>query len=336
MDKKYAWLQHQDTVLWTNWPDKTLQTCAVGADKNLVNRSSPVVSHKKSRNAKKKRKRAENRIVKLANNALESGSVVNLSTKTIPPEVVVVLSKRVGFVPVIPHNKLQAKVDCYTTMAKLCNATRRKLRNSDEEAAEDDIPYEPLPPNLKLNPPTVPGDSGDPLIDGVRDEILAFVDLHQPTALRSNLSALERRGLKWILEEINHGDLRLVKADKGGALCIIEKSVMTNWESDKLSNCEKYECLEENDPTLSAHSTLLDFWRYGEEMGFVGRDICHDVVGLCEKKDGKPSRPSTSSIFKPGVPYYYGLLKIHKLQASDLRPGVTVPVRLVLIILVNQ
>ena len=55
---------------------------------------------------------------------------------------------------------------------------------------------------------------------------------------------------------------------------------------------------------------------------------------MTEKKTTQRSRlrtqqPSTLSVFKPGTPYFYGLLKIHKLKPEQLVPGVKVPIRLV-------
>ena len=38
---------------------------------------------------------------------------------------------------------------------------------------------------------------------------------------------------------------------------------------------------------------------------------------------------STSPVFKPGIPYFYPMLKIHKVKKEDLVPGVEPPARLV-------
>ncbi|KAL5263914.1 hypothetical protein ACHWQZ_G005109 [Mnemiopsis leidyi] len=99
---------------------------------------------------------------------------------------------------------------------------------------------------------------------------------------------------------------------------------MRQWEADKLNNSEVFECLGENDPTEDMYTQLLDLWREGEESGFVSRNTSYTVVGICES-----GRPSTLSIFKPGTPYYYGLLKIHKCQKENLVPGYKIPLRLV-------
>ena len=41
------------------------------------------------------------------------------------------------------------------------------------------------------------------------------------------------------------------------------------------------------------------------------------------------NRPSTLPIYKPGKPYFYPALKIHKLNVEDLKPGVDPPARLI-------
>ena len=96
----------------------------------------------------------------------------------------------------------------------------------------------------------------------------------------------------------------------------------------------RYINLGSSDPSGAAQSKLLNLWRKGEDEGLVSRDVCKEVVGLTEKKiDDKGhvtiQRPSTFSVYKPGVPYFYGLLKIHKLKPEQLVPGVKVPIRLV-------
>ena len=56
--------------------------------------------------------------------ALDSGSIVILTEKEIPPEALVVLAKRIGFVPTSSYNQLQSKVDANSAMAKLCLKTK--------------------------------------------------------------------------------------------------------------------------------------------------------------------------------------------------------------------
>ena len=118
-----------------------------------------------------------------------------------------------------------------------------------------------LPDFLRLKKPWVAQDCGDPVVDDVKDNLMALIDLNKPKTLKANLSGLERRGLTWIQEEVRKGKLQFVKADKGGALCIIDRSIMRQWEAEKLNNCEVFECLGEKDPTEDMYAQLLNIWR---------------------------------------------------------------------------
>ena len=161
------------------------------------------------------------------------------------------------------------------------------------------------------------------------DEMQERIDLLKPSKPRSNLSKSEKQGFKWILKELDHGDVRVVQADKGGALCIVPKSYIQLLEQDKLDDSNRYENLGSVDPTPAAQEKMYELWRDGEDQHHISREESHAVVGLCEKKNNKPQRPSTSTIFKPKTPYFYGLLKIHKLRPEELVPGAKIPIRLV-------
>ena len=142
--------------------------------------------------------------------------------------------------------------------------------------------------------------------------------------------------MKWIKKNTDpvKGKLRVVQADKGGALIIASKAYVRDLEQSKLSNSSRYINLGTRDPSTDAQTKLLNLWRIGEDSCLVNREVCKDVVGLTEKKLGKRSpiarqEPSTLPLYHPGMPYYYGLLKIHKLKPEQLVPGVKVPIRLV-------
>ena len=74
----------------------------------------------------------------------------------------------------------------------------------------------------------------------------------------------------------------------------------------------------------NSNQSLLNVVNKGEEEGFVSRNVFYSVVGLCNS-----GRPSTLSLFKPGISYYYGLLKLHKCKLEDIKPGFNIPIRLV-------
>ena len=332
LDKKFNWLLGQDLTRWKDWPVK------IGDQKKDTTSpppsSQPLTSYKKLRNAAAKLRRAGNRIKKLSQIALDSGAIVNLSSLEVPPEAIVILSKRLGFVPTSSYNKLESRIDANAALSKLTTCTVRKLKENseansvtqdsvDSEECSDDA--DELPDFLQLRKQHLtPSNSGDAIVDGVKDNLLAFVDTLQPRSLKSNLNSREKIGLNWVLKEIGKGQIQFVKADKGGALCIIDREAMRNLEAEKLENCELFDCLGDKDPTQDMTSKLLELWREGETQDFVSRNICYSTVGICDS-----GRPSTLSLFKPGTPYYYGLLKIHKCKKDNLIPGAKIPIRLV-------
>ena len=128
LDRKFSWLCKQDESNWMDWPSKSENkgcnlTAATGT-------SSP--NQKRSRNSASKIRRANNRIIRSSKAALDSGSVVNLTSMIIPPEAVVVLAKRLGFVPTASYDHLQSRIDVNSAMAKLCSGTKKFYRDRNK------------------------------------------------------------------------------------------------------------------------------------------------------------------------------------------------------------
>ena len=138
---------------------------------------------------------------------------MNLTSTIIPPEAVVVLAKRLGFVPTASYDHLQSRIDVNSAMAKLCSGTKKFYRDrnkvvdniyesTDDLEDDDDDDDCVLPDFLRLKKPWVAQDCGDPVVDDVKDNLMALIDLNKPKTLKANLSGLERRGLTWIQEEV--------------------------------------------------------------------------------------------------------------------------------------
>ena len=101
-------------------------------------------------------------------------------------------------------------------------------------------------------------------------------------------------------------------------LALLRKKV---W--DKYGKEELYIQFKE-DPTEKLHTELFDMWVDGKLKGYVSPQQAHAVMGVTEK-DGK----STSPHFKPGISYFYPMLKIHKMKKEELTVGANPPARLV-------
>jgi len=314
------------TQRWKDWPQKKKAP--------LVEKTQ--TSPSQTPTTKRKRSKAP-RVDAIAKEALSNGTVVNLTGLPIPNEAVAVLCKRFGFVETSKFDPLGSKTDCVDTMAKLSRATSRKKKQLKDGEDDDDYgdTVEIIPKCLRRKKNSAPYTCGDKVVDELKDELIKEVEHLNPPTPKSNLSPDERRGLKWIKQHTDpvKGKLRVVQADKGGAIIIATKRYIRELEQDKLLDEARYENLGTSDPTDAAQKSLLNLWRKGEDDGHVSREESKEVVGLCEKKVNKRGitnqQPSTLSVFKPGTPYFYGLLKIHKLKPEQLVPGVKVPIRLV-------
>ena len=88
-----------------------------------------------------------------------------------------------------------------------------------------------------------------------------------------------------------------------------------------------------SDPTKDLHKTLLDLWVEGKSKSFVSAYTAKNIMGISDNESSKGTGPtncqSTLPHFKPGKPYFYPCLKIHKMKKDDLQPGVEPPIRLI-------
>ena len=143
LDKKFYWLKREDTIKSRASPKKhfnqnhrppkkrtgvdnnnantdsqheTRNNRANSANSNHSKNSVAPVANSQNKNKRRSKLINENnrRYLKPDNNA-----VVNLVDTLIPPEVITLLSKRMGFVPTTKLDQLEIRNDCDRTMAKL-------------------------------------------------------------------------------------------------------------------------------------------------------------------------------------------------------------------------
>ena len=153
-----------------------------------------------------------------------------------------------------------------------------------------------------------------------------------PRTFTSNLTKDEKKGLKWLENNIEQGKIAITKADKGGATLIVKPELMVKKTLEKLENPDLYEKLDQ-DPTHSLHDELYHLWVEGKTYKFVTPKEAKNIMGISDNTksngEGPTNRPSTLPHFKPGKPYFYPVLKIHKLKRTDLIPGAEPPIRLI-------
>ena len=140
---------------------------------------------------------------------------------------------------------------------------------------------------------------------------------------KKNITQDEEEGLNWLIKGTEEGRLAVVQADKGGALLIVYPTLLRQKVIEKLEDPSLYQKLDK-DPTNELYDELFKKWVKGKTKRFVSDAEAKKVMGVTEN-NGK----STSSYTKPGTTYFYPMLKIHKLNKEDIKPGVNPPARLV-------
>ena len=143
------------------------------------------------------------------------------------------------------------------------------------------------------------------------------------TARKKTITKDEEDGLRWLINETQASHIAVVKADKGGAILIVDPKLLEKTVEEKLNNFDVYIQLE-NDPTEALSDELFQCWVKGKKAEFVTAGEAARVMGVTENNN-----KSTLSHFKPGTSYYYPMLKIHKLSTEELVPDVRPPARLV-------
>ena len=237
------------------------------------------------------------------------------------------LMKRSGFVPARPYDSLRSKLDCYNAMSKLAVRTKQILAPvTDETISEvDGVGFcESLPPSLYRREIAFPPTTGEPVVDLVVSDVQKLVEDMSPPKHRNNLSSFELKVLDWIQRRVRNHELVVCQADKGGALILTPYEYAQSLVFDKLTDPECYSCEGPDDRSPLFSKNLFKLWKKGVSCDLVPHHLANEVVGLTEK-----GRHSTASVFKPGAPYFYPLLMVHKLMSEESKFGCKMPIRLV-------
>ena len=208
-------------------------------------------------------------------------------------------------------------------------AVNRILTESRKRCTEE-IPYsgEEIPPQLRTVSYSLKAQAPDKQVNTIVDRLVAAHDAallnrKKKMSRKSNLTKNEKEGLKWLKEMSTKGEISVVQADKGGAILIVKPDLLRKKVMEKLENEHLYKKLQK-DPTNDLKKELFELWKEGKRQKHVSDRMAYEVAGVTDNNN-----MSTHPRFKPGVPYFYPMLKIHKVRKVDLVPGVEPPARLV-------
>ena len=298
--KKMIFYTQQNTTKWKEWPNK----------KN---------NKKKEANYKRRKKRREKKTADDAKKAIESGSVVILVKEEVPPGAIALLGKGLNFTPTPTTNMMEEQLDMRLN-------TNRILRAANNGGAGQNV-KQTFPAKLahKRYAAGFPAEETamNNIVEEIAEEHNGRLQFQNDACIKKNITRDEEEGLRWLINQTKEQKIAVVKADKGGAILIVEPSLLERAVLDKLENPALYERLETN-PTNNLYDELFRLWVKGKKAEFVTPDEAAKVMGITEENN-----KSTSSHFKPGTSYFYPMLKIHKLPKEQLIPGVNPPSRLV-------
>ena len=270
--------------------------------------------------AKAKARKAE-KIKAVVDRIKERNFVVNLSIEEIPDGTYIFLAKGLGFIPAQKVDMQDLKYDTEEFLRKLgwkaFFKANPELQNNDLSGGlHNDI--------------RVPGFSHanftSPLLDEVKTKLLGWIANHKPKSPKPNLTPLELRGRKWIMDKIRNETLFVTKADKGGATLLMNYIDVKSAIEKELFDNQKFEKLERDRE---------------EQLAFVKDEVKSLVMYLSQRKLitdtdktliaglNSNNRPKLAPEYQPEPPYAYPLFKLHKLSQDDITQKKIPPSRLV-------
>ena len=319
-DKKLDFYRSQNETKWKHWPSKP---------------SVKIQKSKKKKNFQKRQQKKARKAKQAADHITNSGQVVVLVKEEMPAGAILVLGKGLGFIPSPDVNVHDTRMDMRLIKNKILNKSKANLKKQSGQSIESGK-FEPtLPSKLRQKHYGEVSPSKEQAVNEIVESMTQDLDnrLKNPKKpSKSNLSDIEKSGLKWLENMTAENKLAVVEADKGGAILIVYPELLQEKTLEKLNNPSLYEKLN-SDPTQDLHKQLYNLWVQGKDSALITPKVAGDVMGVSDNMKGDESgptnRPSTSPHYKPGQGYFYPSLKIHKMRRQDLVPGVKPPIRLI-------
>ena len=84
------------------------------------------------------------------------------------------------------------------------------------------------------------------ILDELKMKLLGWISNHKPETPESNLTPLELRGRHWINERTKSKSLFVTKADKGGAILIMNYNDVEDAVKKEIFNNDNFEKIEAN------------------------------------------------------------------------------------------
>ena len=275
------------------------------------------INYRRKLKARKQSKIAE--IVKIIK---DGNTVINLSTEEIPDSVYIYLSKGLGYVPAAKVNLEDLKYDTTEFIRKV---TWKAFFKANPDLTTDNDLSSSLHRDIKVSGFTYP-DFTSPLLEEMKTKLFGWIANHTPATPKPNLSPLEFRGRKLLMDKLSSGELFVTKADKGGAILLMNCADVKAAIENELFDVTKFEKLERNAE---------------QQLNHVKHEVKSLAIQLSDRKLitehdktliaglNSNNRPKLAPEYQPESPYAYPLFKVHKLSKEDIVNKKIPPNRLV-------
>ena len=278
---------------------------------------------KKNRLIYKKKVRSRNqiRIKTIATKIKQENTVINLSSEEVPDAAYLFLSKGLGYVPTQKVDLQDLKYDTTEFIRKL---EWKAFFKSNPGLVTDTLTGN-IHRDIKVSGFTHP-EFSSPLLEEVKTKLYGWIANHTASNPKPNLSPLELRGRKWLMDKIKEESIFVTKADKGGATLIMNFTDVKAAIENELFNDSKFTKLEKNteDQLSSVKEEVKSLAIQLEQRKLITVSDKTLIAGL-----NSNNRPKLAPEYQPESPYAYPLFKIHKLSSSEIEDKKIPPSRLV-------
>ena len=245
--------------------------------------------------------------------------VINLSSVEVPSSTTIYLAKGLGFVK-----------SCKVDIQDLKYDTLEFLRKVEWKAFFKDNPgltshLTNIHEDLKISGGKSPNFQ-HPLLQEIKTKMLGWISNHKVKTPLSNLTQLELRGKKWILNKIKEKELFITKADKGGATLIMNYNDVVNTIEKELFNIDNFEIVSNNaEKHLAETQTkVISMVKSLANKNILTSEDKSLIAGL-----NANNKLKLEPEYRAETPYAYPLFKIHKLSAKQISEKKIPPNRLV-------
>ena len=164
------------------------------------------------------------------------------------------------------------------------------------------------------------------MIEELKTKLLGWIANHEAKTPKSNLTALEQRGRKWISDKVKSETIFITKADKGGATLIMKYKDVEDAIKKEIFDERKFERVQTtaDEHIFTMRSQVNELAISLQRNHIISNTDKSLITGLSQK-----NKPKQAPEYRAESPYAYPSFKIHKLTLEDIAEKKIPPARLI-------